>query len=122
MLASLTFYLDLVGRRGTRSTAAVEEGAVGLRLVCVLQEGSTDLDISAATTLEICLRAPSGADKTLTATFVNTGTDGKIYFDTLAGTLDELGKWKVSARVASATYDRKAPSYGLFTVVSPLCA
>ncbi|MDB4726483.1 hypothetical protein OAF54_03510 [bacterium] len=121
MLTSLTYYLDLTGRRGTRPGARLETGAVGVRLICVLQEDNTNLDISAATTMNICLRAPSGGDKVLSAAFQTDGTDGAIYADTVLATLDEIGTWKISAQVIGPTYARKSPSFGTFQVTAPIC-
>lgn len=121
MLTSITFQLDLLGQRGTRSTAKLELDAIGARLICELQERSTAVDISDATTLNICLRAPSQADKTKTATFLTDGTDGKIYYDLVTGDLDEIGGWKISAQVIGPTYNRKSPSFGVFNVIAPIC-
>lgn len=121
MLTSLTFYLDMIGRRATDVRAKIEEAAVGVRLIAVLQQDGQDLDISDATTREICIRSPNGIDKTLTASFVTDGTDGRIYYDTIVTDLDELGAWKLAAHVVGPTFDRKSPSFGLFQVVASIC-
>jgi hypothetical protein len=121
MLTSITFQLDLLGQRGTKSNAKLELDAIGVRLVLELMELDTPLDISDATTITHCFRAPSQADKTFAATFLTDGTDGKIYYDLATGDLDEIGGWKISAQVIGPTYNRKSPSFGIFNVIAPIC-
>ena len=121
MLTSVTFFLDLLGQRGTKSNAKLELDAQGARLIITLQERDVAVDISDATTLNVCLRAPSQADKTFTGTFLTDGTDGSIYYDLQAGDLDEIGGWKISAQVIGPTYNRKSPSFGIFSVIAPIC-
>ena len=121
MLTSITFQLDLLGQRGTHSNAKLELDAIGVRLIVELLERSTVVPIADATSMNICLRAPSQADKTLAATFLTDGTDGRIYYDLATGDLDEIGGWKISAQVIGPTYNRKSPSFGIFNVVAPIC-
>ena len=121
MLTTIIFYLDLLGRQATNSGYKVEQGAVGVRFVVEFQENGSPVDISAATTRNLCFRAPSGGDKVLSATFYTDGTDGRIYYDTEAVTLDENGSWRVSGHITAPTYERKAPSSGIFQVVSSIC-
>jgi hypothetical protein len=53
-------------------------------------------NISTASDLEIAARKPDGSVVTWDATL--TGTDS-LYFDTLAGTLDQAGDWLLQAKV-----------------------
>jgi hypothetical protein len=117
----LNMRLDLRGKSVLNTDWQIEQGAVGVRFVVQLLDDGDIVDISAATTLEICLRAPSGGDKVKTATFTNTGSDGKIQFDTVVTDLDELGRWKVGAHVIAPTYERKTPTSALLTVVNSIC-
>ena len=64
-----------------------------------ITEDCVALNISAATVKEILLQKPSGAILTKAATFTVDGTDGRIYYSTLVGDIDEVGVWKIQARV-----------------------
>lgn len=69
---------------------------------------STDigaLDISAATEITFLTKKPngtSGTSKTKGASevaFTNSGSDGKAYYDTEAGFLDQAGVWQLQGLV-----------------------
>jgi len=121
MLTILNMQLDLRGKSVLQTDWKIEQGAVGVRVVIQLTDDGNILDISAATTMEICLRTPSGADKVKTATFTNTGTDGKIQFDSIAADFDEIGRWKVAAHIITPTDERRTPTSALLSVVSSIC-
>lgn len=57
-------------------------------------------DISSASAREIVVRKPDGSSVTWTATA--SGTDS-IYFDTVSGTLDQPGDWRLQAKVTIGT-------------------
>ena len=61
---------------------------------------STALDVSTATSLEIILKSPSGVASTKTATVNTNGTDGKIQYVTVDGDLNEVGTWRIQAKVS----------------------
>lgn len=117
----LTFKLDLRGKSVLNTDWKIEQGALGVKFIVQILDDGDIVDISDATTMEICLRAPSGGDKVKTAAFTNTGSDGKIEFDTVAADLDELGKWKVAAHIIGPAYERKTPTSALLSVVDSLC-
>jgi len=117
----LTVQLDLRGKSVVQTDWKIEQAALGVRIIVQLLDDGTAVDISDATTTEICLRAPSGGDKTKTATFTNTGSDGRIQFDTLATDFDELGRWKIGAHIIGPTYERKTPTSALLTITESIC-
>jgi len=121
MLTTLNIKLDLRGKTVLHTDWKIEQAAVGVRFVVEILDNGVAVDISAATTMEVCLRAPSGGDKVKTATFTNTGSDGKIQFDTVVTDLDELGRWKVGAHIITPTDERKTPTSALITVVDSIC-
>ena len=121
MLSILNIRLDLRGKSTINTDWQLDRAAVGVRFIIQLLDDGVAVDISAATTTEICLRTPSGGDKIKTATFTNTGSDGKIEFDTIAADLDELGRWKVGAHVITPTDERRTPTSALLTVVDSIC-
>jgi len=78
-------------------------GDIGTAFVVTIQDGSSTIDISGATTKEIMLTAPDGGKLTKTATLTTDGTDGKMQYATVAGDLDEAGWWRLQGRVVLAT-------------------
>lgn len=67
-------------------------------------------DISTASALEIEARKPDGSTVTLTATL--SGTED-LYFDTLAGTLDQPGDWLLQAVVTIGSGEWRGETYML---------
>ncbi len=100
-------------------TDSIHINDIGTDLQITVQEGASVVDISAASTLQILLTAPSGAVKTKTATLINTGTDGQMHYTTQSGDIDETGIWSYRGRVtysASQVYTTIDPQQ--FTVVA----
>lgn len=84
------------------------------------------LDISAQTTLEICLKKPDTTTVTTTGVFtaapcgLGDGTDGKASYFTIAGDLDQAGTWCVEGHVILPTGEWKADVF-TFEVAAPIC-
>ena len=98
-------------------TDTININDIGTDLQITVKEGTSVVDISTATTLQILLTAPSGAVKTKTATLINTGTDGQMRYTTVSGDIDEVGTWDYYGRVtysASQVYTTIDPQQ--FTV------
>ena len=60
---------------------------------------STILDVSTASSLSLVFKSPSGASSTKPATLYTDGTDGKIYYTTVDGDLNQIGTWRIQAIV-----------------------
>lgn len=71
-------------------------GAVGLR---VRVQTTLDLVDETPTTCKIKVKKPSGAEVDWTATVEAPASGGVIYFDTVAGSLDEVGSYRLQALV-----------------------
>ncbi len=71
-----------------------KEDTVNLKITLTITESGATKDISAATTKQMVFYTPSASIKTLTAVFENTGTDGKLTYQTTAGFLTP-GAWQV---------------------------
>jgi len=83
----------------------VEDGR-GQIVELTVQEDSTALDISGFTTAKaIVFRGPDGKLVTKTASFTNTGTDGKIRCTLGTSDIDTDGTWQVQAHITSTTQD-----------------
>ena len=76
-------------------------GAIGatIQLNITDQDGAA-LDISTATlTSNLYIRRPSNSVVSVTPSFVSSGTDGQIYYDTISGTLTEPGSYTVQFKL-----------------------
>ena len=60
---------------------------------------ATALDVSAASTLELILQSPSGLSSTKNASFNTDGSDGKIKYTSVDGDFNEVGTWRIQAKV-----------------------
>lgn len=65
----------------------------------IKDENDTIVDVSGATTKQLIFKKPDDTILTRTASFVNTGTDGKIKYVAVAGDLDMHGSWFLQAYV-----------------------
>lgn len=73
----------------------------------ITDENGSVVNIASATTKTLTFKKPSGIVVPKTAVLVNSGTDGKMKYTTVAGDLDETGVWQVQARVAVGGADWK---------------
>jgi len=60
---------------------------------------STDMDVSAASTLEMIFKSPSGVSSTKSAVVDTDGSDGKIKYATVDGDLNEVGTWQIQVKI-----------------------
>jgi flagellar basal body rod protein FlgG len=77
----------------------IHEGDIGTTLTVTVTDCGTTLDISTATSLSIFIKKPDGTLLTRTGIFTTDGTDGKIYYVTVAGDTDVAGTYKIQGRV-----------------------
>jgi len=75
----------------------VHVGDIGVRITATIKESGTAVDISAYGKKEFHLKQPNGSVTTISATFVTTGSDGAIYFDSTSTTFDVDGDYKLEA-------------------------
>lgn len=86
-----------------------------------------DFDISAKTTLELCLRKPDSTVVTKTAIFtpvpcgIGDGTDGKASYITILGDLDQAGVWHFSGHIVLSDGKEFRSSQVSFKVETPIC-
>src|SRR5687767_13948719 len=69
-------------------------GDFGTALRLTVTEAGEAVDISGVTTKQIKLRAPDGRMLTKTASFTDTGTDGRFQYTLQQGDLDTPGRWR----------------------------
>ena len=88
---------------------------IKVRIIETIYEDGEVLDISSATAKSIIIRKTDGTILTYTAEFLTDGTDGKIYYDTIDGDLDQTGTYKVQAEISinGGTYRGSVSSFTL---------
>ena len=64
----------------------------------IMDDGSI-VDLSGAYVLNIIFKKPSGVSITVTADLYTDGTDGIMYYNAVAGDLDEAGIYKIQGYV-----------------------
>lgn len=72
---------------------------IGTVFRATVQDGGTEVDVSAATLRRLIFRKPNGTLLTKTATLTTDGTDGQIEYATVTGDLDTPGRWMVQGYV-----------------------
>lgn len=83
----------------------IHNGDVGTVVTLTIYEDdeTTVVDVSAAATKTIYVKKPSGTKDSWTASFTTDGSDGKIYYTTTTGDIDETGTWLVQGYVEIGT-------------------
>lgn len=77
----------------------LRQNAVDVQIEITVVEDTTAVNISSASTKQYIIQKPSGTIVTKEADFVNSGTDGKLKYITIAGDLDELGRYLVQVNL-----------------------
>lgn len=79
---------------------------IGTRFLATIKDDGIVVDVSNASVINMIFKQPDDQVIYKSATFLTDGTDGKIYYDTVAGDLDEAGQYKLQGRVSlpSGTY------------------
>jgi len=77
----------------------IHEDDVGTKLLITVTDDGSVVDISSASSLEIFIKKPAGTTLNRTGVLETDGTDGKMYYITVAGDLDAAGNYKIQGRV-----------------------
>ena len=85
------------------SANEVHIGDIGTRITLTFYDGASIVDISGASTKEVWISDPDGATVKSAGTFTTDGTDGKLYYDSIAATFDQSGIWQIQGYVVTAT-------------------
>lgn len=103
-------------------TTEIHVGDIGTELRLRIVDGcGVPVDISSATTLEICVKTPSGGVKTFTASETTDGTDGRLSYITVMDDLDEDGTWEIQAHVITPSSEFRS-QIQTFVVKPNICA
>lgn len=81
----------------------IHKNDIGTKFLVTIKDGTTAEDVSSATTKELIFKKPGETTVTQTATFESDGSDGKIYYISIADDLNEIGTWNLQARIVMPT-------------------
>ena len=88
--------------------AEIHGSDIGTIFVATIKDSDDAvIDISGAVVKEFFFLQPTDTVLTKATAFTTDGTDGKIQYTTVAGDIDEAGRWKWQAHVSDATTDHK---------------
>lgn len=77
------------------STGYIQTGDVGVILkVTLLDENNSPINLGEATVLQFLIEKPDKTMVTGTGQLVNDGTDGQVFYSTLAGDLNQTGTYR----------------------------
>lgn len=72
---------------------------IGTRFLATIKDDGVVVDISTASSITMIFKKPDDEVVNKVGTLLNDGQDGQVYYDTLAGDLDEAGLYKLQAKV-----------------------
>jgi hypothetical protein len=83
-------------------STVLQQNDIGVTFVvqALQQDGVTPQDISGATQYTIYIKPPNGEYIAHTAALVTNGTDGQMYYNSVAGDLGSPGIYKIRASYA----------------------
>lgn len=76
---------------------------IGTRFLATIKDCDEVVNVSGAPYLNFTFKKPDDSLITRSASIYTNGTDGKIYYDTVAGDLDQAGLYKLQGQVALAS-------------------
>ncbi len=95
------------------TTTEVHVGDIGTKFLVTIKENGVALDISTASVKKIRFRRPDNTTLDKTAVFETDGTDGKIYYLSIAGDLSIKGTWSIQGFITmpSGSWNSKIASF-----------
>jgi hypothetical protein len=77
----------------------IHQNDIGTRFILTVKENNNVIDLSTASQIDLIFKTPSKSVFTRTASLLNNGADGKIFYDTIQDDLSEVGMYKIQAKV-----------------------
>ena len=77
----------------------IHKGDIVTQFTVTVQDGTTVVDISTASTKQLIFKKPGGTILTKSTSFVTDGTDGKMQYVSLDVDLSDDGVWKMQGKV-----------------------
>lgn len=82
------------------SANEIHYGDIGTEFRITIKDDTTVVDLSTASELYLIFKKPgTSGTVTKTASLHTDGTDGIITYTTVEGDMDEVGTWKVQAKI-----------------------
>jgi hypothetical protein len=76
---------------------------VGTRFLITVKDDNEIVDVSGVSSISLIFKKPSDTTIYRSGLLFTNGVDGKVYYDTVAGDLDEAGYYKLQGRVDFAS-------------------
>lgn len=83
----------------------IHVGAVGLIFRRTIKIDGAVVDLSEATTKQFIFRKPDGSLLPVDAVWTNGGTDANAEYVTVAGDIDQVGEWRLQARLVMPNFN-----------------
>jgi hypothetical protein len=77
----------------------IHQNDIGVQFLATVKDGSAVVDISTASVKQLIFKKPSNTVVAQSGTFSTNGTDGKMYYISVSGDLDECGTWSLQGYV-----------------------
>jgi hypothetical protein len=98
----------------------IHEDDIGTKLLLTVTHcdvtPASGVDISTATSLSIFIKKPDSTVLSRSGVLNTTGVDGKMYYTTVAGDLDEAGTYKIQGSITFPSTARYRTSAATFQV------
>jgi len=85
-------------------SAGIHVGDIGTRFIVTVRDGTSTVDMSAATVKQLIFVKPNKEKLTKSPTFVTDGTDGELQYITVEGDLDRAGTWQLQVYLSMPTW------------------
>ena len=82
----------------------IQVGAIGLTLKLTIKEKGSVTDLSQTSVKKIVIKRPDNSILTYDATFFTDGTDGIVYYTTVAGDINTAGTYSVQGYFVFSTF------------------
>jgi hypothetical protein len=76
---------------------------VGTRFLITVKDDNEIVNVSGVSSISLIFKKPSDTTIYRSGLLFTNGVDGKVYYDTVAGDLDEAGYYKLQGRVDFAS-------------------
>lgn len=76
---------------------------VGTKFLATIKDDGEVVDISSAISITMIFKKPDDEVVQKAGTLDSDGTDGKVFYSTVVGDLDEAGQYKLQAKVVLST-------------------
>lgn len=81
------------------SSGEIHVNDIGTQIKVTVKDGVNVVDLSSASSIKIILHPPSGSNLEKTGSLFTDGTDGIVYYNTISGDINQVGKWKLQVFV-----------------------